>query len=106
MTNKITDETLDTILKENKYVVIDFWANWCTPCKMLSPIIDELEDDYEGRVYIGKVNVDDNDDTVEKYGIRNLPTIVFIKEGEEIGRMAGAVPKQKIEDKLKELFGV
>jgi thioredoxin 1 len=106
MANKITDETLDAILKENKYVVIDFWANWCNPCKMLSPIIDELEDDYEGRVYIGKVNVDDNDDTVERYGIRNLPTIVFIKEGEEIGRMAGAFPKQKIDDKLKELFGV
>ena len=82
MAKQITDANLQEVLDNEELVVIDFWAEWCGPCRMISPIVDELAEEYAGRVLIGKVNVDENDEVVEKYGIRNIPTILFIKKGE------------------------
>ena len=89
MAKQITDANLQEVLDNEELVVIDFWAEWCGPCRMISPIVDELAEEYAGRVLIGKVNVDENDEVVEKYGIRNIPTILFIKKGEVLDTHQG-----------------
>ena len=76
MALQITDATLDNVLATDKLVIIDFWAEWCGPCKMVGPIIDQISDEYEGKVVVGKVDVDNNDEATSKYGIRNIPTIL------------------------------
>ena len=82
MAKEITDANFQELLAEGKPLVVDFWAPWCGPCKMISPIFDELAAEYEGRIIAGKVNVDDNDETCAAYGIMNIPTILFFKNGE------------------------
>ncbi|MDR1098155.1 MAG: thioredoxin, partial [Tannerella sp.] len=79
MALKVTDENYKDLLDGEKLVVLDFWAEWCGPCRMVGPIIDELATEYESRVEIGKVDVDDNNDIVVEYGIRNIPTVLFFK---------------------------
>ena len=79
MAKEITDANFQELLAEGKPLVVDFWAPWCGPCKMISPIFDELAEEYEGRIIAGKVNVDDNDETCAAYGIMNIPTILFFK---------------------------
>ncbi len=81
MALEITDATFDAIVNTDKPVVVDFWAEWCGPCRMITPIIEELATEYEGKAVIGKVNVDENDAITAKFGIRNIPTILFIKNG-------------------------
>lgn len=100
----ITDATLDEVLKTDKPVVIDFWAEWCGPCRMVGPIIDELAEAYEGEVIIGKVDVDNNDEVTSKYGIRNIPTILFIKNGEVVDKQVGAAQKSIFVDKIENLL--
>ena len=95
MALQITDATLNDVLATDKLVVIDFWAEWCGPCKMIGPIIDELSEEYKDRAVIGKVNVDDNDDVTSKYGIRNIPTVIFIKNGEQVDKVVGAASKAR-----------
>ncbi len=85
MALEITDATFDAIVNTDKPVVVDFWAEWCGPCRMITPIIEELATEYEGKAVIGKVNVDENDAITAKFGIRNIPTILFIKNGEGAG---------------------
>ena len=100
----ISDSNFDAILSEGLPVMVDFWAPWCGPCRRVSPIVEELAGEYEGKVKICKCNVDENDAIPMKYSIRNIPTLLFFKNGELVDRLVGAVPKQEIEDKLKSLL--
>lgn len=101
MALQITDATLNDVLATDKLVVIDFWAEWCGPCKMIGPIIDELSEEYKDRAIIGKVNVDDNDEVTSKYGIRNIPTVIFIKNGEVVDKSVGAGSKALFAEKIE-----
>ncbi|MBR4772187.1 MAG: thioredoxin [Bacteroidales bacterium] len=100
----ITDSNFDAVLAEGLPVMVDFWAPWCGPCRRVSPIVEELAAEYAGKVRICKCNVDDNDGVPMKYSIRNIPTLLFFKNGELVDRLVGAVPKQDIEEKLKSLL--
>lgn len=104
MALQITDASLDSVLDTDKLVVIDFWAEWCGPCKMIGPIIDEISEEYKEKIVVGKVNVDDNDDTTGKYGIRNIPTVLFIKNGNVVDKVVGAGPKSLFTDKIDKLI--
>lgn len=100
MALKITDANFQELLESGKPLVVDFWAEWCGPCRMISPIIDELATEYEGRVNIGKLNVDENDDVVSEFGIRNIPAILFFKDGKLVDKQIGATQKANIAAKI------
>ncbi len=104
MALEFTTENFKEIIASDKVTVVDFWAQWCGPCKMVGPVIEELANDYEGKANIGKVNIDVEGDIAAEYGIRNIPTILFIKNGEVVDKQVGAVPKSTLEDKLKALL--
>jgi thioredoxin len=87
-----------------KATLLDFWATWCGPCKKVAPLVEELASEYEGQAIVGKVNVEDEDDLASQFGIRNIPTILFIKNGEVVDKQVGACPKSVLEDKLKALL--
>lgn len=101
---ELTNATFDTIVSEGKPMVIDFWATWCVPCKKVAPIIDELAEKYQPRVVVGKVNVEDEDDLASRFGIRNVPTVLFIKNGAVVDKIVGATQKAAYEEKLKSLL--
>ncbi|MDX2000943.1 MAG: thioredoxin [Chitinophagales bacterium] len=102
MAVQLTDANFETeVLKSDKVSVIDFWAEWCGPCRVIAPSIEELAKEYEGKAIVGKVNVDDNSEVSSKYGIRNIPTVLFIKNGQVVDKQVGAVPKSVLEEKLK-----
>lgn len=94
----------EEVLKSDKPVVVDFWAEWCGPCRMVAPIISELADEYQGKAKIGKVDVDSNPGISAKFGIRNIPTILFIKNGEVADKQVGAVPKSVLASKIDALL--
>ena len=101
----ITDNNYEQIVnKADKPVLIDLWAEWCGPCRMITPLINELAAEYEGKAVIGKVNVDNNPAITAKFGVRNIPTILFIKNGEVIDKQVGVATKAAIENKLKALL--
>jgi len=101
MAVEITDLNYSEIVeKSGKPVMIDFWAQWCGPCKMVGPIVDELHAEYADRAVIGKVDVDANPEVSAKFGIRNIPTIIFLKNGEMVDKSVGAVPKNVLAEKL------
>ena len=104
MALEINDSNLGEILADNEIVVIDFWAQWCGPCRMVGPIVEELAGDYEGKAVIGKVDVDNNPETAAKFGIRNIPTLLFFKNGEIVDKQVGAAPKQTFSAKLDALM--
>lgn len=104
MAVEITDSNFEQNASSNSAMVLDFWAQWCGPCKALAPTIDELSKAYEGKVLIGKVDVDENPELTEKFGIRNIPTILFFKDGEQVDKAVGAMPKNAIEEKIKALL--
>ena len=99
-----TDDNAKKEIETGKPVVIDFWAEWCGPCRMVSPIIDELATEYEGRVTIGKMNVDENDDVVGQFGIRNIPTVLFFKDGKMVDKVVGATAKDKFVEKIEAML--
>ena len=100
----INDANIAEVLASDKPVMIDFWATWCGPCRMLAPVVEEIAAEYEGRAVIGKYNVDESSDTPMKYGIRNIPTLLFFKNGQLVDRLVGAVPKGEITAKLDSLL--
>ena len=105
MALQITDASFDeVVLKSDKPVLVDFWATWCGPCRMLGPVIEELATEYEGRVVVGKVDVDNNQEFAAKYGVRNIPTVLVFKDGEVVGRQVGAAPKETYTDALDSLL--
>ena len=104
MAKIITDANYAELLEAGTPVVIDFSATWCGPCKKISPIIDELADEYEGKVVIGKCDVDDNDELTSRFGIRNVPTVLFIKNGEVVDKHVGAAPKGEFVSKIEALL--
>ena len=104
MALEITDSNYKEILAEGKPVVIDFWAPWCGPCKMVGPIIEELAEMYEGQVLIGKCDVDENGDVAAEYGIRNIPTVLLFKNGELVDKQVGSASKSAFDDKIKKML--
>tara|TARA_Y100000589_G_scaffold304309_1_gene317360 strand:+ start:4476 stop:4793 length:318 start_codon:yes stop_codon:yes gene_type:complete len=105
MAVELTDANFeDLAVKSDKPVVVDFWAEWCGPCRMVAPVVEELSKDYEGKAIVGKVDVDANNEISAKYGIRNIPTILFIKNGEVVDKQVGAAPKAALAEKLDKLL--
>lgn len=104
MALEITDANFnELVLESEKLVLVDFWAEWCGPCRMLTPIIEELSEEYEGKVVIGKIDTENNPEVCEKYGIRNIPTILFFKNGEIVDKQVGATPKNTLVAKIEAL---
>ncbi len=104
MALEITDGNFEALIAEGKPIVVDFWATWCGPCKKIAPDIEALAKEYEGQVTIGKCDVDANDALTSKYGVRNIPTVLFIKNGEVVDKQVGAAPKAAFEEKIKALL--
>ena len=100
----ITSENFDSLKNGNLPLVVDFWATWCGPCRMMAPIIEELAKEYEGKVVIGKCDVEENEEMATEFGIRNIPTVLFFKNGEVVDKLIGAQSKQKFEEKFEALL--
>src|ERR1035437_560584 len=104
MALEFTDENIKEIIESGKPVVIDFWAEWCGPCRMVGPVVEELAKEYEGKVVIGKMDVDANVDTPNEYGIRNIPTILFFKDRKLVDKQIGATQKAVLANKVEALL--
>ena len=101
MALEFTEENFEsTALKSDKLVMVDFWAEWCGPCRMVGPLVEELSKEYDGKAVVGKVNVDLHGGIAAQFGVRNIPTIVFLKNGELVDKVVGAVPKDQLAEKL------
>ncbi|MDI6819621.1 MAG: thioredoxin [Candidatus Hodarchaeaceae archaeon] len=98
---QVTDETFDRVIKAHPVVVVDFWGEWCPPCRLIAPIIEELARDYAGKVIFGKLNVDENKATAVRYGITAIPTLLIFKNGKLVDQVLGAVSKRHLEEKIR-----
>ena len=101
MAKQLTDSDLDAVLASSGLLVIDFWAEWCGPCKKISPIVDELATEYEGVVDIYKCDVDENSEVCDKFGIRNIPTLIFLKNGNIVDKHVGTATKAQLAEKIE-----
>lgn len=105
MANLVTDQNFDEeVLKSGVPVLVDFFAEWCGPCKMIAPIVAELAEDFEGKAKIVKLDVDANPSSAQKFGVMSIPTMIFFKDGEEVDRITGALPKDTLAEKLNSLL--
>ena len=104
MAKVATNTNFSELLQDSKLVIVDFWATWCGPCKKVGPYIEELAEQYGDQAIIGKVDVDDNDELAMRFGVRNIPTILFIKDGQVVDKQIGAAAKNVLEDKLKAIL--
>ena len=104
MAMQITDQNAAELMAGDKLVVIDFWATWCGPCQRLTPIIEQLAEEYEGRAIIGKYNVDDGEDLTSQFGIRNIPVVLFLKGGEVVAKKVGAASKADLQAQIEKLL--
>ncbi len=100
----ITNENFASLKAGDQPLVVDFWATWCGPCRMVAPVIAELASEYDGKIMVGKCDVEDNEDLAAEFGIRNIPTILFFKNGEVVDKLVGAQSKAKLEEKFKALL--
>lgn len=100
----VTDARFNSILKKNPAVLIDFWAEWCGPCKAIAPRIAELSEKYAGRVFFGKVDIDKNPKTADSFGVRSIPTLLLLEKGKEVDRIIGSAPKRTIEKAVNQAF--
>ena len=103
-TRIITDANFDELLRTDKPIVIDFWATWCGPCKRIGPLIESLAQEYEEQAVVGKCDVEENNELTQRFGVRNVPTIIFIKNGQVADKQIGATTKATLEAKLKALL--
>ena len=101
---KITKENFESLKNGALPLVVDFWATWCGPCRAIAPIVEELANEYEGKIVVGKCDVEENDDIAMEFGIRNIPTILFIKNGEVVDKFVGATTKAKLQEKFESLL--
>ena len=100
----ITNENFESLKNGEQPLVVDFWATWCGPCRMVGPVISELAEQYDGKINVGKCDVEENEDLAVEFGIRNIPTILFFKNGQVVDKLVGAQPKAKIEEKFQTLL--
>jgi thioredoxin 1 len=101
---QITSENFESLKAGNLPLVVDFWATWCGPCRMLAPVIEELAKEYEGKLVVGKCDVEENEDLAAEFGIRNIPTVLFFKNGDVVDKLIGAQPKAKLVEKFDSLL--
>ncbi len=105
MALEITDATFEeTVLKSDKPVLVDFWAAWCGPCRMVGPVIEQISEEYQGKAVVGKVDVDANQEFAAKYGVRNIPTVLVFHKGEVVGRQVGVSPKNVYAEAIDSLL--
>ncbi|MBN1691723.1 MAG: thioredoxin [Dehalococcoidia bacterium] len=101
---EITDDNFDETVKSHSVLVVDCWAEWCAPCRMVAPVIEELAEDYQGKITFGKLNVDTNQSVATRYQIMSIPTILVFKNGQMVGQKVGAMPKKMLEDEITRLL--
>lgn len=104
METKITASNFESLKNGELPLVVDFWATWCGPCKAIAPLVEELAKEYDGKIVVGKCDVEENDDIAMEFGIRNIPTILFIKDGKVVDKFVGATTKAKLQEKFEKLL--
>ena len=104
MAHTINTNNFEALVATGKPIVLDLWATWCGPCKRLAPIIEEVAKDYDGRAIVGKCDVEEDEDLAMRFGVRNIPTVVFLKDGQEVDRSVGLVPRAVLEEKINAML--
>ena len=105
MAKQVTDDTFELdVLRADGPVLVDFWAEWCGPCKQIAPSLDEISEELEGKVSLAKVNIDENPETPSKYGVRGIPTLMLFKDGEVASTKVGALPKSKLKERVESVI--
>jgi thioredoxin 1 len=105
MTIEITDQNFNEMIKSSdKLILVDFWASWCNPCKALAPALEDASNDLEEKIVVYKINIDENPDSPQRYGVRGIPTILFFKSGEVVDRQVGVLSKSKLYEKIESVF--